>query len=326
MTVGITGGTGLTLAAGPGRPVVVTAEGPAAAWTVRHRTALREAVLEHGAVLVRGLQLPDAAALAEAARGWVDEVVEEREAFARRRPLPGGARSSLAWPPDQPMCMHHELSYTRNPPQYLVIGCLQPPESGGVTGLADAEAVLAALPPGVVERFRRTGWQLVRSYGELIGVPWQEAFGTTDRGEAEAYARAGGIRLEWQADGGLRTVQRRPAVVRHPQTGRECWFNQIAFLNEWTMDPLVREYLLGQFGPDGLPYTTRYGDGEPVDEATVATINDCYEAATVREPWQAGDVLFVDNIRTAHSREPYRGPRETALVFGNPTTVQEESQ
>jgi alpha-ketoglutarate-dependent taurine dioxygenase len=29
----------------------------------------------------------------------------------------------------------------------------------------------------------------------------------------------------------------------------------------------------------------------------------------MREPWQAGDLMLVDNVRTAHSREPYQGPR-----------------
>ena len=40
--------------------------------------------------------------------------------------------------------------------------------------------------------------------------------------------------------------QRRAAVVTHPVTGRRCWFNQIAFLNEWTMDRDVRDFLKQQ--------------------------------------------------------------------------------
>jgi alpha-ketoglutarate-dependent taurine dioxygenase len=34
---------------------------------------------------------------------------------------------------------------------------------------------------------------------------------------------------------------------------------------------------------------------------------------TVREPWQPGDLMLVDNIRTAHSREAYEGPREVLV-------------
>jgi alpha-ketoglutarate-dependent taurine dioxygenase len=42
----------------------------------------------------------------------------------------------------------------------------------------------------------------------------------------------------------------------------------------------------------------------------VELLNETYEAHTLREPWQSGDLLLVDNVRTAHAREPYEGPRE----------------
>ncbi|MND09283.1 Taurine catabolism dioxygenase TauD, TfdA family [compost metagenome] len=42
-------------------------------------------------------------------------------------------------------------------------------------------------------------------------------------------------------------------------------------------------------------------------------LNELYEANTVSEPWQAGDLLIVDNIRCAHSREPYEGQREVLV-------------
>lgn len=99
------------------------------------------------------------------------------------------------------------------------------------------------------------------------------------------------------------------------------WFNQIAFLNELTMDPAIREYLLDQYGPAGLPFTTAHGDTTPVDADTVETVNAVYDAAAFGESWRDGDVLVVDNIRMAHSREPYEGPREVAVVLGNPVRL-----
>ena len=76
--------------------------------------------------------------------------------------------------------------------------------------------------------------------------------------------------FEWQPDGELRTWQRRSAVVRHPITGQRCFFNQIAFLNEWTIDPEVREYLVDMYGEEGLPFNTRFGNGDPIGEDVVA--------------------------------------------------------
>jgi alpha-ketoglutarate-dependent taurine dioxygenase len=200
----------------------------------------------------------------------------------------------------------------------MLFACLTPPTDGGATGVADASAVLESLPPALVERFEREGWMLTRGYNEEIGADWADSFGTGDRATVERYCQAGGIQLAWQPDGGLRTRQRRPAVVRHPVTGRRCWFNQIAFLNEWTLAAEVREYLVDEYGPDGLPFNTRFGNGDPIDAGTVALIDEVYQAHTLREPWQAGDLLFVDNIGSAHSREMFSGPREVVVGMIDP--------
>jgi hypothetical protein len=41
----------------------------------------------------------------------------------------------------------------------------------------------------------------------------------------------------------------------------------------------------------------------------------------VGEPWQIGDVLVVDNLRMAHSREPYEGAREIVALLGDPVRL-----
>jgi hypothetical protein len=79
------------------------------------------------------------------------------------------------------------------------------------------------------------------------------------------------------------------------------------------MAPEVHEYLVDVYGADGLPFNTRFGNGDPIGADVVQLLNDAYEANTVREPWQAGDLLLVDNVRTAHSREPFTGPRDVVV-------------
>ncbi|WP_328381301.1 amino acid adenylation domain-containing protein [Streptomyces sp. NBC_00400] len=290
----------------------------AASWAAEHRDAVRAAVLEHGAVLVRGLELRHAAEVGAVVQRLGLAPVTERESFAPRQTYSEGVYSSSKWPPNQPMCMHHELSYTLEFPGLMLFACLGAPTGGGATGVADSTAVLDALPPELTERFEREGWLLTRSYHDEIGASLPEAFGTDDRSAIERYCRAHAIECAWQPDGGLRTQQRRSAVVRHPVSGRRCWFNQIAFLNEWTMAPEVREYLIDEYGTDGLPFNTRYGNGDPLTEDTVQLLNKVYEAHTVRRPWQAGDLLLVDNVRTAHSREPFEGPREVVVAMAGP--------
>jgi len=308
----------------PGRPPVLRAEpggSSSQAWAAAQRDALRAVVAGHGCVLVRGLGLRDAAETGAVFRQLRTGLMTEKEAFASRQAYPGGLYSSSKWPPNQQMCMHHELSYALEFPGLMLFACLQAPGGGGATGVADATAVLGALPAELVQRFEREGWVLTRTYNEDFGPSLDEAFGTADRGAVEAYCRANAIEFEWQPDGVLRTRQRRSAVVRHPLTGQSCWFNQIAFLNEATIDPEVREYLVDLYGEDGLPFNTRYGHGDPIGEDVIRLLNETYEAHTAREPWQAGDVMVVDNIRTAHSREPFSGPREVLVAMGDPVRL-----
>lgn len=308
------------VALAPGNPPLLRADAgdDPARWASEHRDGLRDVVAGHGSVLVRGLGLNDPATAEAVFRRLTDALMDDREPFAPRRRYADGVYSSTKWPSTQPMCMHHELSYALEFPGLLLYACLEAPASGGATGVADASAVLDALPAELTARFEREGWLLTRTYNDEIGASVAEAFGTDDRGTVERYCRTHAIDFAWESDGTLRTRQRRGAVVRHPVSGRRCWFNQIAFLNEWTMDPEVREYLVDVYGPDGLPFNTRFGGGDPVGEDVVRVINEVYDAHTVREPWRTGDLLLVDNIRTAHSREPFDGPREVLAALGDP--------
>jgi hypothetical protein len=302
----------------PGKPPVLRAEatGGAANWVVAHREALRSAVAQHGSLVVRGLGLREAAETGAVFRE-LGSLMIEREAFAPRRSYAEGVYSSSKWPPNQPMCMHHELSYALEFPTLMLFACLTAPTHQGATPLADSATVLHALPTELVERFERVGWLLIRNYNDEIGASVAEAFGTDDRCTVESYCRTHAIDFEWQADGGLRTWQRRSAVIAHPLTGQRCWFNQIAFLNEWTMNPEVREYLVDVYGGDALPFNTRFGNGDPIGADIVQLINEAYEANTVRERWQAGDLMLVDNVQTAHGREPFEGPREVVVAIAD---------
>lgn len=307
-----------------GKPPILRVDSVADAshWAAEHRNALRAAVVEHGSLLVRGLGLYDATEVGAVVR-QLGSPMTEREAFAARRRYADGLYSSSKWPPNQPMCMHHELSYTLEFPSLMLFACLAAPAEDGATPVADAAAVLQALPDELVERFGQLGWLLTRNYSDEIGTSIAESFGSDDRHAVEHYCQANAIRFEWQPDGTLRTWQRRSAIVHHPRTGARCWFNQIAFLNEWTMDPEVREYLLDVYGEDGLPFNTRFGNGDPIGPEIVQSINEVYAANTRRDAWQPGDLMLVDNIRSAHGRERFDGPREVLVAMADAVNLRD---
>lgn len=304
-----------------GKPPLLQAETSCdpVSWVSEYREELRAAVIEYGAVLVRGLGLRNAEEIGAVFRKLGSGLMIERESFASRRIYSEGVYTSSMWPANQPMCMHNELSYRLEFPGLMLFACLRAPDQLGATAIADAPTILNALPARLVGRFEREGWLLTRNYNDEIGASYAEAFGTDDRRAIERYCRANAIEFAWQPDGSLRTRQHRSAIVHHPITGQRCWFNQIAFLNEWTLAPEVREYLLDIYGDDGLPFNTRFGNGDPIDEEIVQLLNQIYEANTIRESWQDGDLMLIDNIRCTHSREPFEGQREVLVAMTDAT-------
>ncbi|CAM5544852.1 hypothetical protein SVIOM342S_03561 [Streptomyces violaceorubidus] len=147
----------------------------------------------------------------------------------------------------------------------MAFACLTPPADGGVTATADSRAVLRDLPEDLVARFERHGWRLTRHDNPFVGIGWQEAFGTDDPSEVDRDRAEHGIEARWDAEGALHTVQTRPAVVRYPETGERCWFNQIAFLNEWTMLRRSASSSRRSSAPRGCPSTRSAATGTPLD-------------------------------------------------------------
>src|SRR5438477_4141181 len=131
----------------PGKPPIlrVEATGDAPRWAAEQRNTLRAFVAEHGSLLVRGLGLRDAAET-EAVFRQLGSLMGEREAFAPRRRYSEGVYSASKWPPNQHMCIHHELSYALEPPGLKLFACLVAPTGGDGTPVADSPNVLNALP------------------------------------------------------------------------------------------------------------------------------------------------------------------------------------
>src|SRR5258708_11300226 len=147
-----------------GKPPVLWAGavGEAPGWAAEHWDALRAIVARHGCVLVRGLAQRDAAETGVVFQRLATGLMTERETFAPRRSYSPGVYSSSKWPPNQPMCMHHELSYALEFPSLMLFACLVAPAYGGATPVADSPTVLHALPDELVKRFEKVGWLLIR--------------------------------------------------------------------------------------------------------------------------------------------------------------------
>ncbi|MEU6540191.1 TauD/TfdA family dioxygenase [Streptomyces sp. NPDC047000] len=290
-------------------------------WLRTHLGELRTALREHGAVMVRGLPVGGVEDVAAVRDILVPRPTPYREKATPRSDYGAGIASSTDLPPAQAIRMHNENSYTLTFPGILLFACLVPPDGGGATPVADCRKVLSGLPDRLVDRMRASGWTLTRNYSGYVSLDWRTALGTDDPLEAARYCAENRIAPEWHDGDRLRTRQLRPGVISHPDTHEEVWFNHLAFWNEWSLEPDIREALIDEFGADGLPFNTALADGEPLTRDDVSAIHAAYAAATVREPWRRGDLLLVDNILAAHGRDPFTGDRRIAVAMGEPVDL-----
>lgn len=230
-----------------------------------------------------------------------------------------GARvfTSTDYPRDYPIQFHHEFSYRETYPDRLAFCCLSPAESGGATPLADARKVLRRIPSVIVEKFERLGIAYVRNFGDL-GVSWEDAFGTSDKTKVSDYCQMHGISHSWSGED-LHTRQTAPAVIAHPVTAEPVWFNSVLNLNVSGIEPKPIRDAMKSLPASSLATNTVYGSGDPIEPDIIEQLRQAYAEEAIRFDWEAGDLLLIDNILTAHARDPFKGDRRIVVGMGHGT-------
>lgn len=305
--------------ASPAVPLVIESGGPAVEYLRSGRAELRNRLTEHGALLLRGFDIGGTDGFAECVRALAGEPLTYTEQSSPRSRIKGNVYTSTEYPQHAEIPLHNEMSYQAVWPLVLFFHCVEPPTTQGATPLASTRSVYELIDPAVRDEFVARGWMVVRNYGEDIGLRWWTAFGTEDRGEVERKCRAGRVEPEWRDGNALRTRAVRAVVHPHAVTGEPLWFNHIVLFHESSLDPAVREGLIDIYGADGLPNNTYYGDGASIPDEIVDHLRRCYRAASVRFDYRRDDLLVVDNMATAHGREPFTGPRRIAVAMADPS-------
>lgn len=310
-----------------GKPVILAAPqlpdmNAALGWLAEHRQALRGILLRYGHLLVRGLPIDSAQDFAAVRDGFFEQRAQYKEKATPRRSFGNDIYSSTEIQSMHTIRMHNENSYTLDFPGKLAFCCIEAPNSGGATTVVDVRKVLAAVPAELAARFRKLGWLLARHFhGGAISLPWAVSFGTDDRDQVRAYCEQNMVTASWRPDEVLTTRQHRPAVIAHPVTEEEVWFNHVAFWSSHSLDEEMREVLEANYGADALPFETYLGDGSALTAEEVGALNRAYDLHTCRESWRKGDVMFVDNILCAHGRESFEGGRRVLVAMGEPISL-----
>jgi hypothetical protein len=70
------------------------------------------------------------------------------------------------------------------------------------------------------------------------------------------------------------------------------------------------------FDENELPRMCYYGDGTPIEDPVMEEICEAYQKLETSFPWQERDILLLDNLLTAHGRNPFSGNREILVAMG----------
>lgn len=290
---------------------------------LRHRGALEELLLEHGAILFRGFGVASMETFRDCTELLSGAAASYIDGNSPRTKLSESIYTSTEYPPELSISMHNELSYSHAWPARLYFCCVTAPRTGGSTLIADSRAMLRELEPDVLRMFEDKGVMYVRNLhggrGATIGKSWQQTFETDCRAVVEQHCRDGAIDYEWKADGGIRLVQKRPATALHPVTGERVWFNQVDQFHPSTNPPEVYEAIMEIYGDDpfGMPQYGCFGDGSAIPDAALAQVRTGMDRLSVAFPWGAGDFLVIDNMLTAHGRSPFTGPRRILVSMSS---------
>ncbi|MDZ4687668.1 MAG: TauD/TfdA family dioxygenase [Planctomycetaceae bacterium] len=323
----------------PDLPLVVQPEGgnsPAAlmAWLNSHRQWLDENLQRYGGLLFRGFEIHSAEEFQQVASVIAPKFLDYTRGTSPRSKVHGRVYTSTEAPRKIPIALHCELAYVDHYPDRIFFYCDTPPTHGGETPIADMRSVYQAIDPNVRRRFEERGLRIIQN---VPGVKswrnfrtWQQMFATEDRADVERACDNERIQHRWKPDGTLQLINTRPATIRHPQTGETIWFNSAHnFHDSWSWEfrragrpllALLTRLMEGRhrrrLKPEDFPNHCQFGDGGEIPREDIEHIRQVLWNHAVLFAWQSGDVLLLDNLRIAHGRMPFRGPRRILVAMG----------
>lgn len=300
------------------RVEIISGKGSFSQFAAGRAAEFMEITQERGALLFRGFEIHTPVAFHESATELTGGLVKLAEESSPRSEIHRGVFTATDYSAEFPIQFHSEHSYAYEWPLHLVFGCLRPARSGGRTLLSDTRRVLRNLDAALVQEFMRRKILYIRQYSAHRGVSWQTAFGAESLEALAEICAQRGIGLETAGNGLVRTRQVGPAVRCHPRTEHEVWFNHAFLFSVASIEPDWLRNVMRSQPPEALITQAYFGDGAEISDATIDLIGRAYKAAML-EPfdWEPGDMLIIDNMLAAHSREAYTGDRQVLVAMAN---------
>lgn len=285
-------------------------------WVRDNQELLEQAITYKKGVLLRGFTISSISQFNKTVRIVSPSLLDYMYCSTPRTRLGGQIYTATEYPKNKTIPLHNENSYSLSWPNKIFFFSVITTSQGGETPIASSVNVYNKLDVNIKEKFDKLKVMYVRNYYPDIDLPWQEVFQTEDPKQVEEYCRKQHITCDWaKGTAVLKTKQVCQASVSHLRTGEKAWFNQAHLFHITALDIQTKGVMLDKFGVEGVPRNTFYGNGEEISFEVLEHIREVYNAAKITFSWQNGDVMMLDNVLTAHSRNPFQGQRKVVVAM-----------
>jgi alpha-ketoglutarate-dependent taurine dioxygenase len=289
-----------------------------ASWLESNKDQFEKELVQYGGILFRGFEVKDLNDFNTFLKCFNTDPLPYMFRSSPREELDKSVRNiykSTIYPQERSITLHNESSYSRFWGKQIVFCCLKPAQEGGETPIADSRKILRDIDPELVNKFRQKGVKYLRNISPNLGMSWQEVFQTSDRDQAISICRKYDITYNFLDEHNLMLEWKKPAIYMHPATREETWFNHIYFFNKYTRYKELGVELEDDIPAEFLSSDTLFGDGSNISINEYRNIEQAYEKNTKCFRYSQGDILFLDNMLTAHGRRAYKGERTIATAI-----------
>ena len=229
---------------------------------------------------------------------------------------------------------HNELCYAEPFPRVLSFICIKPSLKGGQTPISNCISTWNDLNSDSKKKFKEYGVRYIRNLrseeldGEDIHDPdkktWQKMFETDDKSQVERLCKDEyDYDFEWRDNDVLRICYRKPAFVEFDD-GVVSFANGITGLHGSYFDTGYDNHYENVEFKD-RPHHCLWGNGDEFSNEEIDDIYGSFNGSAVSFDWKEGDILVIDNMKWAHSRNPYQGERLMLALIGIPSDYSQQA-
>jgi len=285
-------------------------------WVKSNKNLIEEFLIKYDGVILRNFGMYSVSEFNKIVQIISPNLLDYSYRSTPRTKLGGKIYTATEYPPDRIIPLHNENSYSQSWPEKIFFFSVIVANEGGETPIASSRNVYKKIDKSIREEFENKGVLYIRNFNTGIDLSWQDVFQTNQKDLVNQYCRDNNIDFIWNNNGPeLTTKQVCQASLLHKKANEKVWFNQAHLFHISSLNENDRISLINEVGEKNLPRNTFYGDGMDIQNDVLEHIREVYDQEKIKFKWHKGDIMILDNILTAHSRETFKGERKVAVAM-----------